>query len=248
MLMRWPGGRWRVRQALADWIFARALMYGRRPAMGARLEQFAQRLVAAARAGGCDEIIVVGHSLGATVALLAIARALEADSEFARCGPKICLLTVGSTIGKLALHPAAERLRACTARVAAEESLEWTEYQARRDVISFYGFDPVMLKRFRGRSPTFKPHIRLIGMKELLTPPTYKRNWLRQMRLHYQFVMANEVRAQYDYFMIVCGPAELTRLSLAPRGVLDVFGDDGSLRAPTQVQATSADAAAGILK
>jgi len=60
--------------------------------------------------------------------------------------------------------------------------------------------------------------------------------------------MANEVRAQYDYFMVVCGPAEMTRLSLAPRGVLDVFGDDGSLRALAQVQATTADAAAGNLK
>ena len=76
---------------------------GRRPAMDARLEQFAQRLVAAARDGGCEEIIVVGHSLGATMALVVLTRALEIDGDLARQGAKICLLTVGSTIPKLAL-------------------------------------------------------------------------------------------------------------------------------------------------
>src|SRR5262249_8730355 len=37
-LMRWPGERWRVHQALADWIFARDYMLGRHPEMNARIE------------------------------------------------------------------------------------------------------------------------------------------------------------------------------------------------------------------
>ena len=40
-----------------------------------------------------------------------------------------------------------------------------------------------------------------------MTTHTYKRNWFRHMRLHYQFVMGNEKRALYDFFMFVCGPA-----------------------------------------
>jgi pimeloyl-ACP methyl ester carboxylesterase len=237
LLMRWPGGRWHVHQALADWIFARAFMYGRRPAMDARLEQFAQRFIAVAQAGGCDEILVVGHSLGATMALMMLTRALEREAGVARRGSKICLLTVGSTIPKLALHPAATRLRAGAARVAGEAPLAWTEYQARRDAISFFRFDPVTLKRFNGNEEGRKPHIREVGIKDMMMPESYLRHWLHTMRLHYQFVMANERRANYDYLMFVCGPADFATLSLAPGGAPDVFDADGALQSPANPKA-----------
>ncbi|MGZ5897608.1 MAG: lipase family protein [Xanthobacteraceae bacterium] len=234
VLMSTLGRRWRVRQALADWVFAREFMYGRRPEMKARLEAFAQRIVAAAAKGSHDEIVIVGHSLGATMAMLALTRALDLDGNLTQHGRKISLLTIGSTIPKLALHPAAGALRDCGTRVASEPEIAWTEFQARRDVISFYKFDPVTLERFLGNVAGRKPHIRLIGMKDLLTTETYNRNWLRQMRLHYQFVMANERRAQYDYFMFVCGPVAFSQLSEAPDGPLDLFGADGSLLASAE--------------
>src|SRR5262249_12605285 len=66
LLMHWPGARWRVEQGLADWIFARDYMRGRRPDIEARLDRFAERLVACVQAGKADEIVIVGHSLGAT--------------------------------------------------------------------------------------------------------------------------------------------------------------------------------------
>ena len=152
VLMRWLGRRWRVRQALADWIFAREFMYGRRPrngraARGIRAAHCRRRRERAAD----DEILIVGHSLGATMAVLALdARARALTASLTQHGPKICLLTVGSTIPKLALHPAAGALRDCGTRVAAEPAIAWTEFQARRDAISFYKFDPVTLKRFDG--------------------------------------------------------------------------------------------------
>lgn len=229
ILMSTLGRRWRVRQALADWIFAREYMYGRRQQMTARVKEFAQAIVSAAQAGQHDELVVIGHSLGATAAVATLRQALAIDNQLTQRGTKLCLLTVGSTIPKLALHPAAGALRECASRVAAEPGIDWTEYQARRDVISFFKFDPVRLRRFDGNVQGRKPHIRLIGMKDLFTPETYSRNWLRQMRLHYQFVMANERRAQYDFFMFVCGPAEFARLSNAPGGPLDLIQSDGSL-------------------
>jgi hypothetical protein len=67
-------------------------------------------------------------------------------------------------------------------------------------------------------------------MKDLLSPETYERHKTNHMRLHYQFVMANEQRAIYDYFMMICGPAPFVFLSDIPRGALDVFGPDGAYR------------------
>ena len=60
---------------LDDWIFSWDYLHGRRFDVEARLNQFAQELVDAARDRSCDEIVVVGHSLGATLAVNVVARA-----------------------------------------------------------------------------------------------------------------------------------------------------------------------------
>src|SRR5215210_184538 len=69
VLLHWPGQRWGVHQALDDWIFSRDYVYGRRPDVDARLDHFAETLVARARDPRLDEIVIVGHSMGATLAL-----------------------------------------------------------------------------------------------------------------------------------------------------------------------------------
>ena len=234
VLRIWPGRRWRIDQALADWIFARDFMLGRRKDVEGRLDGFAKRIVTAARGNSADEILIVGHSLGATMAVEVIARALDQDSALASHGPKVSLLTVGATIPKIALHPAGRHLRAGMARIAAEPDIFWTEYQARRDPISFYKYDPAALHPFRANAPGQKPHICLVGLKDMLARDTFAHHKLNHMRLHYQFVMENERRALYDYFMLLAGPAPFEYLSTIPNGALDVYGEDGSYREPAK--------------
>jgi pimeloyl-ACP methyl ester carboxylesterase len=207
-------------------------MLGRRKDVEQRLDGFAKRIVAAARANSADEILIVGHSLGATMAVEVIARALDQDPALASHGPVVSLLTVGATIPKIALHPAGKQLRAGMARIAAQPGIFWTEYQARRDPISFYKYDPAALRGFRANAKGQKPHICLVGLKDMLAPDTFAHHKLNHMRLHYQFVMANERRALYDYFMLLLGPAPFEYLSTIPGGALDGYGDDGSYRGP----------------
>ena len=47
---------------------------------------------------------------------------------------------------------------------------------------------------------------------------------------HYQFVMANERRTVYDYFMMMCGSAPFARTIVQPNGPDDLYAADGSLR------------------
>src|SRR5207302_3559512 len=91
-LMRWPGRRWRVEQLLDDWICAHDYLHGRRPDIDARLERFAETLLARARDAAVDEIVVVGHSLGAMLVLDVLVRALARDADFGRRGVTICVL------------------------------------------------------------------------------------------------------------------------------------------------------------
>ena len=229
-LMRWPGERLRVAQGLADWIFAREYMRGRHSEMEARIEAFVARVVACARRADVDEIVVAGHSLGATVAVDVLARAFDRDPALGRHGPKLCLLTIGATIPKLALHPGGGWLREKARRLAAEPSLAWAEYQARDDVISFHKFHPVRLTRLVESDALGRPVIRRVQAHQMLCAPTLRRFRFNYMRLHYQFVMANERRTVYDYFMLMCGPAPFFHTIMQPNGPDDLYAADGSLR------------------
>ena len=243
-LLRWPGRRWRVQQLLDDWIFARDYLYGRRPDAGARLDQFAEALVARAREGAVDEIVIAGHSLGAMFALDVIVRALERDPELGRRGVSVCVLTIGATIPKFALHPSARGIRQTIARAAAEQSIAWVEYQSRADTISFYRFDPVALKRIAGDRLDGRPVIRRVQIHDMLSPESFARYRRNVLRLHYQSVMANERRAPYDYYLMVCGPVAFRDWTTAPVGFLDFVSADGvaSFRSPpgrTEAAATA---------
>ena len=237
LLMHWPGRRWRVEQGLADWIFARDYMCGRRPDVEARLDRFAERLVACVRGGAADEIVVVGHSLGATFVVDLVTRALARDPDLGRRGPAVAVLTIGATIPKIALHPGGTRLRGCAETVAGEPDIFWVEYQARDDAISFYKFHPVTLRTIGPGGDPAQPLVRRVQFHEMMTARDFRRYRLSFMRLHYQFVMANAQRALYDYFMIVCGPLSLRAIAHAPNGPLDLIATDGAVVAPAPAAA-----------
>lgn len=222
------GRRWRVNQALDDWIFAHEFVHGRRGDVDARLDSFAAALIARARDASLDEIVVVGHSLGASLVADFVERALARDPDVGRRGPQVCILSVGATTPKFTLHPAGHELRRKMARVAAEPTMPWAEYQAWHDLIGFCWFDPVSLSRGLARRGNRKPVIRVVAIGDMLRWTTYLRYAFKFMRVHYQFVMANEKRAPYDYFMMVCGPIPFTRMTEAARGPLDLISADGS--------------------
>jgi hypothetical protein len=227
-LMRWPGERWRVGQAMADWIFVRDWMRGQRPDMNDRIDDFAGRIAACVRRADADEIVVAGHSIGAAIAVEALARAFESDPALGRRGPKLALLTVGAVIPKITLHPRGAPLHAQVRRLADEPSLTWAEYQAREDAISFYRFDPVSLVPVDNVRRPDGPFIGRVQIHRMLTAATLRRVRFNHMRLHYQFVMANEVRAAYDYFMLACGPAPFRRTVTVKDGPEGLYGADGS--------------------
>jgi hypothetical protein len=228
-LLYWLGRRWHALHVLDDWIFAREFVYGRRPDMDARLDRFADKLVACAKTTVVDEIIVVGHCLGAALTLDVVARAVARDPDLARHGPAFCILTVGATIPKFSLHPAGDRFRRAATRIAAEPFIHWAEYQARDDAISFYRLDPVTLSRVGPDHKSERPIIKRVQLHEMMSPETFRRHRFNFMRLHYQCVSGNEKRCAYDHFMFICGPFNFERLVAEPEGAINLVGTDGSI-------------------
>jgi hypothetical protein len=227
-LMHWLGPRRRINHVLDDAIFSRQFLYGQRPEMEKRIDDFAGRIIERARQADVDEILVVGHSLGAALTLAAVARGLKQDPRLGKHGPTLCVLTVGATIPKFSLHPKGDRIRQATQIVAGELSIHWTEYQARDDAVSFYRFDPVTLKRVSRDRSDGRPNIRRVQIHSMMDPASFRRNKHDYMRMHYQFLMGNGQRAPYDYCMITCGPLDFDDIT-SPLGGVDRFQADGSV-------------------
>jgi pimeloyl-ACP methyl ester carboxylesterase len=227
IFLQWAGPRWRMFQAFDDWILSLDYIKGRDRDLDRKIDQFAARIASCVDSDQLDEIIVLGHSLGATLAVDAVARALDTMTSLAKHRAKLCLVTVGATIPKCALHPDGQRIRGQISKVAGEQSLYWVEYQAREDAISFYRCDPASLKRITGHSDRVerKPIIRRVHIKNMMSPSAYKRFRLRVLRLHYQFVSANDIRTTYDYFMLICGPLFVMDWAASNLGFLQFFRD-----------------------
>jgi pimeloyl-ACP methyl ester carboxylesterase len=223
-----PGRWWRVPQALDYWIFSREHVRARRPETARRLEEFTDALLAAANDPEADEVLLVGHSFGATLALELLVRALARQPGLGTGRTAVGLLTVGAAIPQLALHPRGANVRACAATVAASAAVDWAEYQACDDPISFYKVDPVALQRRRDYPPGSRPMVRRVHARDMLAAATYHRFRHRWVRLHYQFLMANDVRARYDFYMFACGPVPFRHLVAAHGGPLDFFSANGS--------------------
>jgi hypothetical protein len=79
----------------------------------------------------------------------------------------------------------------------------------------------------------------------MLTDAAYDRVRGSQFRLHYQYVMANDRRAPYDYYMLVCGPVAVTCWAKEPDAVVKRFGEragyeDAENKAPVTTGAEAA--------
>jgi hypothetical protein len=227
-LLKLPPRPLYVGYLLNDWYFASDLVHRRRKSLETRFESFARELVELCRNSRADEIVLVGHSLGAVQAVDVIARAKQLDPEFAARGVHVRLLTIGSSLLKIGLHPAATGLREAVGVVANDPKIFWAEFQAISDIVNFYKSNPVT---DLGLPPAEMPIVQIVRVKHMLKPATYaglKRDFFR---VHRQFVMANEERYFYDYYMILGGPVSLPQRVLYHDGAVSAFAADGSFDA-----------------
>jgi len=203
-----------------DHISTKQFALRQRPDWEERLQVFASYVVEAARNSGADELVVVGHSSGSFLAVDVMDRALALDPQLGRHGPRVALLTVGANTPVVGFYPQAQWFRDRLARLAVEPSIDWIEYQARKDVMNFYPFDPVAGHGIDLGTARRNPTVRSISFHDIIKPESYRDFRWRFFRVHFQFVMANEKRAAYDFYMIACGPFSLMHRVARPAEVL----------------------------
>ena len=225
LLWQWPGRRLFLHLLFDDWSFSRAYVRAGDPAMEAKLGRTAREVVAAACEGEYDEVVVIGHSLGAMLAIDVLDRALQLEPELGQKGARVALISVGSSILKIGLHASAARFRASVECVASAPGIFWGDYQAISDIMNFYKRDPLSAMGLPTRNV---PLVRMVRIRHMLDPAVYKRIRYRPLRMHLQFVSGNNIRNAYDYFMLVCGPLSVER-QVRGLGALSAIGPDGAL-------------------
>jgi hypothetical protein len=226
LFIRWTEERTYMLYLFDDIVSHCQYAHRQRPDWEARFDAFAELLIEAAATSSADEIIVVGHSSGSFVAVDVLARALARDPGLGRHGPKIVLLTLGANIPTVGFHPRAGWIRDHLARLAVERSIDWIDYQSRKDVMSFYPFDPVSGHGIDVGDARRNPQVVAVRFRDIVREQRYAAFRWQFFRIHFQFLRANERAAAYDYFMIVCGPFSLPLLAQQPKDVLEAVGAD----------------------
>lgn len=225
-LILFAGRRMHLDYMLSDWIFARDMIRRRRPSIEARAAAFAEEIAGALRAGEADEVLVIGHSLGAAWMVEAVGRALAADPDLATRGPPLGLCGLGSSTLKIALHPAAGWLRDSVRRIADTPAITWAEYDSHVDFICFYKNNTVTALGIEAAS---RPVRRAIRLSRMLSTETWRRFRGNLLRIHRQYVMGNERRYAYDFHMIACGPFRFADIVHRGDFLPGSLGLDGSL-------------------
>lgn len=175
-------------------------------ALEARLTQFADR-VADALAGDVDEVLVVGHSSGAYLAVSVLADLIR-DGRQGRDGPDLALLTLGHVVPMASFLPRADRLRADLAFLSEAPDIFWLDVTAPGDACCFGLCDPVAVTGVAGPDQRW-PLVISAAYTQTLSPQQQQALRGHWFKLHFQYLCAFERPGDYDYFAITGGPLPL---------------------------------------
>jgi hypothetical protein len=175
------------------------------PELEARMDQF-RGAIRAAMDAGFDEVLVVGHSSGAHLAVSVLADMIREGLPDAR--PALALLSLGQVVPMVSFLPRAGRLRADLHFLAASDALTWVDVTAPGDGCAFALCDPVAVT---GVAPQAKrwPLVVSAAFTQTLSPARWKALRWKFFRLHFQYLCAFDRPSDYDYFQITGGPQTL---------------------------------------
>ena len=188
-----------------DYAFTAQLWGAYPPELEARMAVF-KAAIAKAATDRCDEVLVVGHSSGAHLAVSILADLIRDGLPETR--PALAFLSLGQVVPMVSFLPAAHRLRADLHFLSAQSGLTWVDVTAPGDGCAFALCDPVAVS---GVAPPDKrwPLVISAAFTQTLSPARWKALRWRFFRLHFQYLCAFDQPGNYDYFRITAGPQTL---------------------------------------
>ena len=155
---------------------------------------------------GYDEVLVVGHSSGAHLAVSILADLCRGGGV--PKGAKLGFLSLGHVIPMVGFLPRAWRLRADVQYLSGVDSITWVDVTAPGDGCTFALVDPAAVC---GVAPDVQtgPLVISAAFSQTLSPAKWAALRRRYFRLHFQYLCAFDQPQGYDYFQITAGPVSL---------------------------------------
>jgi hypothetical protein len=188
---------------MQDYAFTAQLRGAYPPELEARLAAFGA-VIAEALQGDCDEVLVVGHSSGAHLAVSILADLLRQGNARVRLG----FLSLGQVVPMVSFLPEAHRLRADLHFLSTSDGLAWVDVTAPGDGCAFALCDPVAVSGVASKDKRW-PLVISAAFTQTLSPARWKALRWRFFRLHFQYLCAFDRPGEYDYFRITAGPQTL---------------------------------------
>jgi hypothetical protein len=180
------------------------------PAQEARLATFVDRL-AEALTGDVDEVLVVGHSSGAYLAVSGLADLIR-SGRMREGGPVLSLLTLGQVVPMVSFLPRAGRLRGDLALMSRSSHVAWVDVTAPGDGCAFALCDPVAVSGVAGPGKRW-PLVLSAAFSQTLSAEARAALRWRFFERHFQYLNAfdnlPEGPGAYDYFAVTAGPRTL---------------------------------------
>ncbi len=178
------------------------------PELEARMAGF-RASVAQALREGYDEVLVVGHSSGAHLAVSILSDLIRGG--LAPGGPALGFLSLGQVVPMVSFLPHAQRLRGDLAYLCTRAEVTWVDVTAPGDGCAFALCDPVSVSGVAPPSGKRWPVIVSAAFTQTLSPERWKALRWKFFRLHFQYLCAFDRPRDYDYFQITAGPLTLAQ-------------------------------------
>ena len=207
MFARWAEAKVQMAWLMRSTRFILRQARGDASGLETRVDEFAARVSSVHAAGEVDEVLVVGHSSGAMLAVSVAARTITARSSQA---PALSLLTLGECIPMLSYQPEAKAFRSELGQVASGSAWTWVDYTAPPDGCCFALVDPTAVCEERASATVWNAPKRLSPrFAQLFDPASYQVIRRDKYRCHFQYLMASQLPGAYDYFAITAGALTL---------------------------------------
>lgn len=172
-----------------------------------RIARFTDR-IAEVLEGDWDEVLVIGHSSGAYLAVSVLSDLIR-DGRVPK-GPALSLMTLGHVVPMASFLPRAERLRYDLAFLSTRSELFWLDVTAPGDACSFGLCDPVAVTGVASPDQRW-PLVISAAFTRTLSPERQRQLRGHWFALHFQYLAAFDRPGDYDYFAITAGPLTLAQ-------------------------------------
>lgn len=174
------------------------------PELQSKMQQFAERIIQDQSENPVDHIVLVGHCVGSMLAVEVTSKILNLKHDNLK--GKFSVLTLGQCIPYLSYAPKAIHFRQALQKFANNKVFPWFDMGAIADPLCFQQVNPAMAEGITQVDKTI-PFRFTVRPYKMFTAEKYKALKKNKLHMHFQYLMAADIKTDFDYFEIVTGPA-----------------------------------------